>query len=175
MALSWSKRAEASSGLPNLGLGGTVLTAFVTSYFAAKAAGVLLIIITQGWHAFFAEGLRVKDWKHGIMSNGEPLPFPGTPGLGLMTFILWIVFIGCVECIAGFVPAILKRCGSWSGSAARLIGGALLVLLSLWFYVCVGTYTLIHPVPFSALIGGVVLLWKGVAGAFRRQQQKDGA
>lgn len=172
MEPSWSKRAETSNGLPNLGLGGTFVTACVTSYFAAKAAGVLMIILTQGWHAYSVDGLRVKDWKHGIMSNGEPLPFPGIVGIGLVTFILWIALVFSVEGIAGIVRPILKRGGPWSVVAARLIGGALLLLLSIWFY-GTGKFTGIHPIPTSALIGGVVLLWKGAAGAISKKQSKD--
>jgi hypothetical protein len=167
MTPSWSKRAEAGNGLPNLGLGGTLVTTFVTSYFAAKAAGVLLIIITQGRHAFFADGLRFKDWKHGIMSNGELLPFPGNIGLGLATFVIWMSFLLFVEWLAGFVPPILARCGLWGVPTARLIGGTLLVSLAQWFYTRDSKFPLIHPVPLSALIGGIVLLWKGVASVIR--------
>lgn len=175
MPLSWSERARAANGLPNLGMGGTLVAAFTTSFFAAKAAGVLVIIITQGWHTFYVEGLRVKDWKHSIMSDGRPLSPLGTPMLGLGTFVLWILFIGFVEWVAGFVPVLLMHCGSWGGPAARLIGGVLLVLLSFWFYLYVGTFPLIHPIPFSALIGGIVLLWKGAADACGILWHKDGA
>lgn len=174
MALSWSKRAEVSKGLPNLGLGGTLVAAFVTSYFAAKAAGVLMIIMIVGWHTFYVEGLRVDDWKHGIMSNGQPLPFPGNPLLGLTTFILWILFIACAEYIAGVMPGILKPFGKWGSAAARLIGGVLLLFFAFYLYTGPKKTPLIHPVPIAALIGGGVLLCKGIASALRIYQQKDG-
>lgn len=161
---SWSNRATAGQGsLPHLGLGGTLVAAFVTSQFAASAASASLIIFTHGWHGFFVEGFRVTDFKHGVMSNGQSLPFPFLP---LMAFALWILFIGSVEWFAGFIPTALKRFGSWGVPVSRLIGGASLYALACLLYACM-EYSLFHPVPFSAFIGGIVLMAKGVFGLLR--------
>jgi hypothetical protein len=97
------------------------------------------------------------------LSNGQTLP---PLVLGTMSFALWILFIGSVEWIAGFIPTALKRCGSWGVPVSRLIGGALLYTLACLLYACM-EYSLFHPVPFSAFIGGVVLMAKGVIGLFR--------
>ena len=161
---SWSNRATSGQGsLPHLGLGGTLVAAFVTSQFAASAASALLILFTYGWHGFFVEGLWVTDWKHGVMSNGQSFTLPV---LGVMTFALWILFIGSVEWFADFIPTALKRFGSWGVPVSRLIGGASLYALACLLYACM-EYPLFHPVPFSAFIGGVVLMAKGVIGLFR--------
>jgi hypothetical protein len=169
---SWSQRAEKGNGLPNLGLGGTVVAACSTSYFAAKFAGVLTIIITRGWNAYFIAGLRVTDWKHGVLSDGQPLPFPGTLLLGLCTFLLWVLMIGGVEFVTGLVQAVVKPHEPWARAGARVLGGPLLLLLSLWFY-GTGKFPLIHPVPFAPLIGGIVLLCTGIAMAFKAIRQKS--
>jgi hypothetical protein len=171
MGLTWSQRAEKANGLPNLGLGGTLVAACSTSYFAAKAAGVLTIIIMRGWNAYFVAGLRVADWKHGVMSDGETLPFPGKLLLGLGSFVLWLFLIGCAELMAGIVQRIVQPHGTWARAVARLIGGPLLLILSLWFY-STGKFPLIHPVPFAPLIGGFVLLWTGITTAFKAIRQE---
>jgi peptidoglycan/LPS O-acetylase OafA/YrhL len=172
MGTSWSERAAKADGLPNLGLGGTLVAACSTSYFAAKVAGVLTVIIIRGWNAYFVAGLRVADWKHGVMSDGRTLPFPGMLLLGLISFVLWLFLIGCVEFVAGHVQAFLKPDGPWARAAARLVGAPLLLSLALWFY-RTGKFPLIHPVPFAPLIGGIVLLWKGIVGACRAFRQRN--
>lgn len=163
MKPSWLERAKKHNGLPNLGTGGTTVTIFVGSFFAAKLAGVFLIILTRGWRAYFEDGLRVIDWKHEKLSNGETVP-----ALGLVTLAMMFFLIACAEWIAGFVPDALARCGSWGIPLARLIGGIALLVLSYWLYNFGGTFSLLHPVPFSALIAGSVMVYSAVNSIFSK-------
>lgn len=90
---AWSKRQAESGhgGLPNLGFGGTLVATFVTSYFAAQIADALLVIILYSPRAFFVQGIRVSDWKHGVLSNGATVG----PLTGLITFVWWMLLIAC--------------------------------------------------------------------------------
>jgi hypothetical protein len=62
----------------NIGFPGILVAVFVSSFFAAQIACDVTVLLLYGWHAFFAEGLRVADWKHSILSNGARLPWWGT-------------------------------------------------------------------------------------------------
>ena len=96
-------------GLPNLGFGGTLATAFISSFFAAYIAGVLVVVLKFGSYAFWVEGLRITDWKHGILSNGAKLPTRWHVFNGLMSFVFWMALIALVERIAGFVRTALEQ------------------------------------------------------------------
>jgi hypothetical protein len=161
MEPSWSERLEQSHALPNLGLGGTLVTVFITSFFAAELAGVLCIALAFGAHAYFVEGLRLADWKHGILSNGQSLPWPSNWLLGICTLLVWAALIGGTELVAGLLTRLLKRLGPLVTWGFRCIGGVALLGFSTWIYA--RGHTLLHPIPLSALVGGVVLIWKGVA------------
>ncbi len=162
---AWSERMEKCGHPPNLGLGGTVVAAFVTSFFAAHVADAVFVIFAFGPHAFFIDGLRVTDWKHGVLSTGAQLPTVPDLVRGFLTFPIWIAFIGVSELCAGLLAAFLTHRPRWMTIIARILGGSLLLLFVAWCWIPSPVF---HPVPIAALIGGLVLIWKGVASVFRR-------
>jgi hypothetical protein len=167
-APSWRERANAAGGLPNLGFGGTAVTAFVTSFFGAAAASALFVILVFGPHAYFVEHLRVKDWKHGVLSTGETLSTPKSMLLGLMSFVLWVALIFLTEWLAGLHTQILKHRSPWVSNLCRLLGGGALLFFAFILYNYVG-FPPVHPIPISSLIAGVVLIWQGVKRILRPQ------
>src|SRR5436309_2558602 len=92
---AWSERQEKSGhgGLPNLGFGGTVVAVFVSSFFAAHLGDALFVIVGFGPHAFFVDGLRVADWKHGVLSTGAKLPLVSNLLRGPLTLLFWVFLI----------------------------------------------------------------------------------
>ena len=150
---AWSKRQKESGhgGLPNLGFGGTLVAVFVSSYFAAQIGDALLVCIYYGPGAFFVQGLRVTDWKHGLLSNGAPIPFTG-----LMTFVWWIPLIALTEITAGVLHSLLLEKPRWVATIMRVAGAAALIAFSARLY-WDGSHPL-HPIPLSSLIGGGMLL-----------------
>ena len=150
---AWSKRQKESGhgALPNLGVGGTLVAAFVTSYFAGQIGAALLVCIYYGPRAFFVQGLRVTDWKHGVLSNGAPIAFTG-----LMTFVWWIPLIFLTEMAAGVLQSFLLDKPRWLSTMMRVAGGSALIAFSARLYW--EGYHPFHPIPLSALIGGVTLL-----------------
>jgi len=162
---AWSERMGKCGHAPNLGFGGTIVACFVTSFFAAHVADAIFVICAFGSHAFFIDGIRVADWKHGVLSTGAELPtFPNLIR-GFSTFPIWIAFIGVSELCAGFITGFLTRRPRWMTSIARIVGGSLLLSFVVWCWI---PMRLFHPIPIAALIGGLVLIWKGVASVFRR-------
>jgi len=169
MKSGWTARLAQSRGLPNLGIGGTLVTALISSILADRSVEAVCIILSFGAHAYFSERVRLSDWKHsiGLLSNGQVLPGPliflFVPGL----LVMWAALILTTEFIAGLLTALLKRCAPWATYVCRCIGGIALLGFATWVYVRGGA--LIHPIPLSALIGGLVLLWKGAGRPlFRR-------
>jgi len=166
----WSKRQAESKWLPNLGGGGTLVAVFVTSYFGAHLGDALLVILIYGPRAFFVGGLRVSDWKHGVLSNGDWVG----PLTGLIGFPCWILLIACAEIAAGLLSSFLRsRPGWWSG-IAQFFGGSMLLFFGGWLFWHDG-FPLIHPIPAAALIGGGFLLWKAfrsVAGGLTGSQAR---
>ena len=159
----WKKRQVESKSLPNLGGGGTLVAAFVTSYFAAQIGDVLLVIVLYGPRAFFGSGLRVSDWKHGLLSNGDSVG----PLTGMFTFPCWILLIFCAEITAGLLRSFLRSRPGWIIGSAQFLGGSALLLFFgrlLWH----DGFPLIHPIPATALIGGVFLIWKALCSAVDR-------
>lgn len=152
---NWSKRGEASRSLPNLGRGGMLVAMFVTSYFAAQIGDALLVILLCGPHAFFVEGVRVSDWKHGVLSNGVSVG-----GLtGLMTLPFWVLLVACAEIAAGLLSSFLGSRPTWWLGIAQSLGGSMLLVFCGWLFWHEG-FPLIHPIPAAALIGGGFLLRK---------------
>lgn len=88
------------AGLPNLGCIGTVIVALVTAHISARLWCVFVILRVYGPSAYHDDGLRVTDWKHGILSNGEELTIGAHLLLGLGTFFLWVILIGVAELVA---------------------------------------------------------------------------
>ncbi len=154
---AWSKRQAESGhgGLPNLGLGGSLVAVFVASYFSALIGDALLVIILCGPHAFFVQGIRVSDWKHGVLSNGAHVG----PFTGLMTFVWWAPLIACAEIAAGFLSSFLRARPRWLTPVAQFLGGSMLLVFSGWLWCCDG-FPLMHPIPLAALIGGGAMTWK---------------
>jgi len=161
---AWSDRMEKCGYPPNLGLGGTVVAALVTSFFAAHVADAIFVICAFGPHAFFIDGLRVADWKHGVLSTGAKIS--SIPNLirGLLTLPIWIAFIGASELCASLLTGFLMHRPRWMAFVARILGGSLLLLFVAWCWIPSPVF---HPVPIAAFIGGLVLIWKGVASVFR--------
>jgi hypothetical protein len=61
----------------NLGLIGFALwfvSVFVVANLAFRLSDALAVIFGFGSDAYFIRGLHVSDWKHGILSNGQPVP-----------------------------------------------------------------------------------------------------
>jgi hypothetical protein len=156
----WSMRQKESGHgvLPNLGPGGTLVAVFVSSYFAALIGDALLVCIYYGPRAFFVQGIRVSDWKHGFFSNGAPAPFTG-----LITFVWWIPLIALAEIAAGVLRSFLSDKARWVSTIVRVAGGAALIAFSTRLY-WEGFHPF-HPIPLSCLIAGV-MTWK--AGISRR-------
>jgi len=152
---------------PNLGLGGTMVAALVTSFFAAHTANTVFLILAFGPHAFFIDGLRVADWKHGVLSTGANLPFVSNLIRGVLTLAFWIAFIGISEFCAGLLARFLTHRPRWMSSAARILGGFLLFVFVGEFSRVNGRLILFHPISIAAVIGGCVLIWKGVTSVFR--------
>src|SRR5436305_681018 len=115
--------------LPNLGLGGTLVAVFVSSYFAAQIGDALLVCVYYGPRAFFMQGLRVTDWKHGLLSSGAPIPFTG-----LMTFVWWIALIAVTELTAGVLQQFLSDKPRWVSTMMRVAGGSALMAFSARLY-----------------------------------------
>src|SRR5262245_39749052 len=175
MEPGWTKRWQRSRGLPNLGFGGTLVTALISSILAARTVEAVCIVLSFGAHAYFSERVRLSDWKHsiGLLSNGQVLPGPliflFVPGL----LVMWAAFVLLTEFIAGVLTARLKRCAPWLTHVCRCIGGLALLGFATWVYARGGF--LIHPIPLSALIGGLVLLWKGAGRPLSRRVQLQGS
>jgi hypothetical protein len=169
----WTERQEKSGhgGLPNLGFGGTIVAVIVSSFFAAFFADALFVVLAFGPHAFFSDGLRVTDWKHGVLSTDAKLSFASNLGRGLLTMLSWLLLIGASEISAGLLAACLAHRPRWMSAIARLLGGSMLFLFVGWFWL---PSPLFHPIPLAASIGGVVLIWKGVTSVFRSKQRIDG-
>jgi len=154
---AWSKRAEASrGGLPNLGLGGALVAVFVSSYFAARIGNALLVIVFYGPNAFFARGVRVSDWKHGIASNGAIVPFTGP-----VAFAGTLLLTAFAEIVAGFLLSFLRTRPRWLSAVAGILGGSMLLTFSGWLLLCERS-PLIHPIPLSGLIGGAMMINRAV-------------
>jgi hypothetical protein len=81
----WSERQAKSGhgGLPNLKFGGTLVAILVSSFFAAKFADTLFVMLAFGPHAYFVDGLRVSDWKQGVLSTGAELHLASNLARGL--------------------------------------------------------------------------------------------
>ena len=150
-------------------LGGTLVTALITSIFAARTVEAVCVILSFGARAYFSERLQLSDWKHsiGLLSNGQVLPwlliFLFVPGM----LVMWAALILLTEFIAGVLVARLKRYAPWVTRVCRCIGGIALLGFAVSLYARGGV--LMHPIPLSAFIGGLVLLWKGAGRSlFRR-------
>jgi hypothetical protein len=154
---AWSKRQAESKCPPNLGGGGALVAAFVTSYFAAGMGDALLVILLYGPRAFFVGGLRVSDWKHGVLSNGDSVG----PLTGLSTFPCWILLIICAEIAAGLLRSSLGRRPRWVIGIAQFLGGSMLLGFCAWLFWRDG-FLLLHPIPAASLIGGGFLIWKAL-------------
>ena len=167
---AWSERQEKSGhgGLPNLGFGGTIVAGFVSSFFAARVGDAFFVIAAFGPHAFFVDGLRIADWKHGVLSTGVKLPLITNLLRGPLTMVFWIFFIGAAEYSAGSLTAFLARQPRWITAVARFFGGCSLLSFVAWLCSRPGG-TLFHPIALAAFIGGIVLMWKGVASVFRSE------
>jgi len=151
----------------NIGFPGILVAIFVSSFFAAQIACDLTVLLLYGWHAFFDQGLRVADWKHSMLSNGERLSWWGTLMIGppVVPFVVLMIF--GADSAVGRARKVLAARSRWATAGARFLGGAALLGFSFWLYSPPQGFPFMHPIPFSAFIGGAVLVWKAVATPFR--------
>lgn len=152
----------------NLGAGGAIVTLLVSSFFAARIVCNLTVLLLYGSHAFFDEGLRVEDWKHSILSNGVRLPWYGTLMIGPTILPICAAAAFGAEFVAKHLRSFLTERSLWAMTGARLLGGTALLALSVWFYSPPHAFPPMHPIPLSALVGGVVLVSRAFANFLRR-------
>jgi hypothetical protein len=157
-----------SDPFSNLGAGGAIVTLLVSSFFAARIVCNLTVLLLYGGHAFFDEGLRVEDWKHSILSNGVRLPWYGTLMIGPTILPICAAAALGAEFVAKHLRSYLSRRSLWAMTGAQLLGGAALLALSVSFYSPPHAFPPMHPIPLSALVGGVVLVWRAFANFLRR-------
>jgi hypothetical protein len=161
---AWSKRQAEARCLPNLGLGGSLVAIIICSYFSAVIGDALLVMILYGPHAFFVEGIRVTDWKHGVLSNGAHVG----PLTGIMGFVWWAPLIACAEIAVGFLSSFLRAKTRWWSAGAQFLGGSMLLTFSGWL-VFHDSFFATHPIPLAALIGGGAMIWKAICSAVTAQ------
>jgi hypothetical protein len=167
----WLERMEKCGYPPNLGRGGFLVAVFVTSFFAAHAADTIFVIFTYGPHAFFVDGLRITNWKHGILSTGAELSGVSELIRGPLTLLFWTTFIGISEFSVRLVAALLAHRPRWMSGIARIFCGLLLFSFVVVFWL---PHPIFHPVPLAAIIGGSVLILKGIVSVFRSDASKTG-
>lgn len=163
---SFDTRPIPRGPLPHLGIGAGLVTVFVSSFFTARLADAFALIVAYGWHAYFREGLRIVDWKHGVLSTGGCLSFVGRLVQISTTFLLIAVAVYGADFCSMLIQQGIQRKGRWVDTALRLLGGVTLLAFAISLY-SQGGWGL-HPIPLSALIGGAVLIWK----AFRANSQE---
>ena len=123
----FSTKTQQGGILPHLEIGASMVTVFVSSYFAANLADTFAVILAYGPHAYFQEGLRVVDWKHGLLSNSAYLSLPGRLVEVPTTLILWLGAICTADFCSMIFQEIIRRNGRWAGTAFRVVGGAALL------------------------------------------------
>jgi hypothetical protein len=160
-----------SDPFSNLGAGGAIVTILVSSFFAARIVCNLTVLLLYGGHAFFDGGLRVEDWKHSILSNGVRLPWYGTLMIGPTILPICAAAVFGAEFVAKHLRSYLTQRSHWAMTGARMLGGAALLALSVWFYSPPHAFPPMHPIPLSALVGSVVLAWRAFANFLRRLHQ----
>jgi hypothetical protein len=170
-----SAARPAPNPFPNLGLGGTLVTVFVSSYFAAQIVCNVTVLLLYGRHAFFDQGLRVANWKHSILSDGVHLPWYGTLMIGPTILPIVAATLFAAEFLARRLRAFLASRPTWLTAMVRLVGA---VALLDFFYRLVAApqgFPFMHPIPLSTLIGGIVLLWRAAATPFRKPASSPSA
>lgn len=151
---------------PHLGIGAGLVTIFVSSFFAAHLADAFALIVAYGPHAYFREGLRIVDWKHDLLSTGGTLSFVGKLVQVPSTLVLVAVAVFGADFCSMLIQQVIRTNGRLTGTAFRLTGGIALLAFARHLY-GEGSWGL-HPVPLSALLGGVVLVWKGLKSILRK-------
>jgi len=152
--------------LPHLGPGAFLVTAFVSAFFVAALADALAIIVPYGPRAYFHDGLRIINWKHNLLSDGEYLSPRGYVVKAFASLVLWGAAIAAVDFCSMLIQRIIRRGGRWVGIAFRLFGGAALLAFVGYIYRLAHWKPGLHPIPLSASIGGAVLIWKGLVSIF---------
>lgn len=160
MDLSWKERAGKSSGLPNLGLGGTIVAFLIGSYLAAIWGDDLMVILVRGSQAFYVEGVRISDWKHGVMSDGQGLSAAQNSLRLILEFAFAVSGIAVAECAAGFVRVIQPKVPRVGFAIIRLVGGGMLWAFAIHLWNT--RFPIIHPIPLGSAIAGTVQIIRGV-------------
>ena len=155
--------------LPHLGAGAFLVTAFVSAFFVADLADALAVIVGHSWHAYFHEGLRIVNWKHNVLSNGEYLSPTGHLVKGIASLSLWAAAIGATDFCSLVIQRIIGRHGRWTETAFRLVGGTALLAFGANIYRQANYPWALHPIPISALVGGAILVWRGLASIWQHQ------
>jgi len=150
--------------LPHLTLGAGLVVVFVSSFYASKLADALAIIVAYGPSAYFHQGLHIANWKRGILSNGESLSILGRLVQVPSMLFLWIAAIHAADFVSMVLQQYLSTSNRWMSLPIRLLGGVALLYFAYSLYQQ-GHWGL-HPVPLSALLGGIYLLWKACTVPF---------
>lgn len=151
---------------PHLGVGAFLVTALVTSHFAAQLGDAFAILAAYGPHAYLVERLRIIDWKHGWLSNGGYLSFTGKLVEVPATLILWAAAICATDFCSMILQNFIRRKGQWVAVGFRLLGAVALALFAMHWY-RQSAVVVFHPIPFSSVLGSVVLIWKAFVSTIR--------
>jgi hypothetical protein len=178
MVASWYRdlqelKAGPHRPLPHVGIGAMIVTFFVGGFFVLSAADAITIIAAYGPETFFREGLRVTDWKHGVLSNGASLSFLWRliripAALALMGVLFYATDFGAMS-----IRVLVGRTTRWVGVFLRLLGAGGLLMFPRWIYR--QDYSFNNPLPLVALIAAVVLIWTSIASATRSDALRTGA
>jgi len=145
-------------GLKNLGLGWTLVAGVIVSVIAAFIGDSCIVILTRGSHAFFVDGLRVSDWKHGILTNGDKLNFISNLLRMLITLFSWAALMFAAELMTWGIRSFLCARPQWISIVFCFCGGLILFGFSLWY---ARNFYFIHPIPLISFGGGCALFFKG--------------
>ncbi len=145
--------------LKHLSLPAILCTALASFPIAAEIAGSLAILIVFGPHAYFAQGLRLVNWKKGTLSTGGVLASPWMFLTGIFT-VAFMVFSLCVtNDLTGRLRTFLSKRRGGLTIAARLASASALFLL--WYWNCLyKKVPFMHPSSLAPLIGSIVLCFK---------------
>lgn len=162
---SFDAKSQRGFLLPHLHLGTGLVTVFISSFFAAHLGDALAIVVAYGPHAYFSNGLRIYDWKHGILSDGSHLSLLGAMVQIPATLVTLAALIFATDFCSALASQSVQRNGPWLKTGLCFFGGAALLLFAGSLY---RDHTWgAHPIPLSAAIGGTVLIGKGFSLFFR--------
>lgn len=155
-------------GLPslrNLGTGWTFAIGIISFVLASYLGDDCFVILARGAHAYFGEHLRVADWKHSILTNGERLTHADNLLRIVLTMCFWAPMMIAAEFGAWGVSSLLRKAPPWLSVLYYFCAGVVLFLFSLWYGRRVSFF---YALPVVTFICGVVLIVKAVVAIFRK-------